>query len=102
MTVSAKENEQLNNYHQELSEELLAILHYWKTVVTNSNNDFYGEVDDDNKPDPLAPKGIVLFSRILWTFSEAGLFLSDKDCLQKATAAFHFIEDPAFGSYMRR
>lgn len=91
--VSTITNEQLRNYRQELSNELSAILHFWTTIVANSHNDFYGEVDDYNKPDPVAPKGIVLFSRILWTFSEAEHFMQDKECIKKATDAFQFIEN---------
>ena len=91
MTLATRK--QLIGYQQEMSVELQSILQYWKTVVANGDDNFYGEVDDGNKPDPLAPKGIVLFSRILWVFSEAALFLQDNTCTQKATAAFDFIRD---------
>ena len=91
--MTSATRKQLIGYQQEMSVELQSILQYWKTVVANGDDNFYGEVDDDNKPDLLAPKGIVLFSRILWVFSEAALFLQDNTCTQKATAAFDFIRD---------
>ena len=93
MRPPAERQTVLISYRQELKDELLSILHYWKTSVASGQHDFYGEVNDDNQPDPLAAKGIVFISRILWTFSEAGQFLKDKDCIEKATDAFHIIRD---------
>jgi mannobiose 2-epimerase len=93
MTLSAKEKERLSCYREELSAELQAILHYWRTSVAGGSKDFYGEVDDENNPDPLAAKGVVLFSRILWTFSKAWSFLQDEKDKQKATIAYKFIRD---------
>lgn len=93
MRLPEEQQSLLTTYQQELNNELLSILHYWKTVVANDGHGFYGEVNDDNQPDPLAAKGIVFISRILWTFSEAGKFLKDGDCIEKATDAFHIIRD---------
>lgn len=92
----------LSRYRLELTEELDAILAYWsENVVDKRKGGFYGSVDNNNKPDAFAAKGIVLNSRILWAFSAAYHFTSRKEHLMLATRAFdyildHFI-DPQYG-----
>lgn len=64
---------------------------------------FYGQICDDNKPDPAAEKGIVLNTRILWFFSEAARFSNNADYRQAAERAYHYLRDyffdTEFGGY---
>ena len=64
--------QQLIKYKSELEEELNAVLSYWMNyTVDKVSGGFYGSVNNKNIPDKSAPKGVVLHSRILWTFSAA-------------------------------
>ncbi len=82
----------LVKYRQELSAELHAIIQYWKNYVATKEHDFFGEVNDEDQPDPAAPKGIVLLSRVLWTFSRTARFLNDANSLSKADDAYQVIK----------
>ena len=62
----------------ECKAELLRICHWWDDNVIVPDG-FVGEVDYDGVVKPLAPKGIVLATRLLWFYSEAGLFLSKQE-----------------------
>ena len=83
----------LVNYKNELEDELAAILLYWaEHTLDHKKGGFYGAVDNYNKPNKKAPKGIVLTSRILWTFSAATLS-GKKEYQVIADRAFNFIKD---------
>lgn len=58
---------------KEFADELTGnILNYWvKKVYDPHRKTFIGQIGKDEKPDPGAPLGVVLISRILWTFSSA-------------------------------
>ena len=57
-------------FKAELSEELDNILKYWKNFsVDQENGGFVGQRDHYNKKVSGASKGIILNTRILWTFS---------------------------------
>ncbi|MEO9021857.1 MAG: AGE family epimerase/isomerase, partial [Ginsengibacter sp.] len=83
----------LGKYKKELDDELMDILLYWiQHTVDRKKGGFYGAVDFNNVPDKKALKGIVLNSRILWTFSAATLFgLDEYEVI--ADRAFNYIED---------
>lgn len=92
----------LLRYRQELTEELQSILTYWtRHTVDEEQGGFYGSISNKNIPDRTAPKGIVLNSRILWTFSAAGGFTGDRLLLAFATRAFKYMlehfTDPVYG-----
>ncbi|MBN2213483.1 MAG: AGE family epimerase/isomerase [Bacteroidales bacterium] len=77
----------------EISNELNSILKYWKEhTVDHKNGGFYGLVDIDNIPDPHADKGIILNTRILWTFSAAYGFTGEKAYLDLADRAYDYLE----------
>ncbi|RZK25689.1 MAG: hypothetical protein EOO63_15680, partial [Hymenobacter sp.] len=86
----------------EFQQELDNILYYWATYVPDhEHGGFYGQLDNDNRPNPLAPKGSVLNARILWTFAAAYRHSRDPAHLAVAHRAYayftaHFI-DPDFG-----
>ncbi|MBS1916605.1 MAG: AGE family epimerase/isomerase [Bacteroidetes bacterium] len=92
----------IDSYKNELLEELNKILSYWiKNTVDISNSGFYGKVDNENRSFPQAPKGLVLNSRILWSFSAAYNFSKDEEYFLLAQRAFQYIEkyffDKEFG-----
>jgi mannobiose 2-epimerase len=59
-------------YREALAKELQSILQYWMAYTPDPRQGgFIGRVDENDRPDPTAPKGLVLNSRILWTFSAA-------------------------------
>ncbi len=85
-------NENLLQYKDEVTAELNAILSWWSEyMIDNSNGGFYGSVSNKNIPDSEAPKGIVLNSRILYTFSAAYNFTKTKSYLDIATRAYQYI-----------
>lgn len=57
---------------QELQNELSEILAYWVTyTIDDKHGGFAGSINNNNERDNDALKGVVLNSRILWTFSAA-------------------------------
>ena len=79
-------------YRKELSEELSSILHYWmKHALDEKQGGFIGRLDNDNNADPAASKGVVLNSRILWTFSAAYQYLKREEYLVIAARAYNYI-----------
>jgi mannobiose 2-epimerase len=59
-------------YRQEAENELRSILRYWMENMPDSGQGgFVGRIDGGDRVHPEAPKGVVLNSRILWSFSAA-------------------------------
>jgi cellobiose epimerase len=84
----------LTGYRTEISDELSSILEYWmNNTIDEKQGGFFGKVDNNNTPDPLAPKGVVLTSRILWTFSAAYLREKKQPYLDMASRAYKYIVD---------
>jgi cellobiose epimerase len=78
---------------KEMEDELQNILNYWmENTFDTLKGGYYGKVDDKNQADPSAPKGLVMNSRILWTFSAAFLYTSDKSLLLFADRAYDYIK----------
>ncbi|HEY6504044.1 MAG TPA: AGE family epimerase/isomerase [Chitinophagaceae bacterium] len=79
-------------YREELSAELSSILDYWiKYTIDEKNGGFIGSLDNDNNADPASPKGVVLNSRILWTFSAAYQYEKKQEYLDMASRAYKYI-----------
>ena len=84
----------LSRYHTEAADELSAILEYWiNNTIDEKQGGFFGTVDNNNVPDLAAVKGIVLNSRILWTFSAAYTLYREKQYLNLASRAYTYIVD---------
>lgn len=95
-------NKILEGYSIEVNRELEDILRYWMDfTVDHEHGGFIGRIDHYNIRYPEAPKGSVLNSRILWTFSAAYKQTNNHEYLKIADRAFHFILryfiDPAYG-----
>jgi mannobiose 2-epimerase len=84
----------LQQYRIEMEQELENILAYWmKYTIDNEHGGFVGKIDHDNKVYYEAPKGSVLNSRILWTFSAAYNLTKKEKYLNVAERAFHYITE---------
>ena len=84
---------ELKQYRKELEDELLSILKFWETKTADKRyGGFYGKIDNSGKVFLEAPKGSVLNSRILWTFSAAfNLNTNEKEHLHLAHRAYEYI-----------
>ncbi|MDT0688989.1 AGE family epimerase/isomerase [Salegentibacter sp. F188] len=88
---------QLNShkdFRNELSAELDNILGYWKRFSPDDEHGgFVGCRDHYNKLILKANKGIILNTRLLWTFSAIGNFRQDKSTVELATRAYKYLKD---------
>lgn len=85
---------ELQQYKKELQLELASILHFWeRNSIDKENGGFYGKLDNQNKVYHDAPKGSVLNSRILWSFSAAYNLTVNMDYLHTAERAFQYLQD---------
>jgi mannobiose 2-epimerase len=98
-------SEVLKNYRAGLERELNNILQYWaRFAPDHSNGGFFGRIDNNNVADINAPRGAVLCSRILWTFSAAKNNGYGPEYISIADLAYqyitkHFIDDIYGGVY---
>lgn len=89
-------------YRQDMEDELRSILQYWmQRMPDQTEGGFFGRIDGQDIVHPDAPKGVVLNSRILWTFSAAYEHTRDAAYLGVATRAFEYLRqkfiDPVYG-----
>jgi len=88
---------------ERVERELLEdILPFWlKYAVDNEFGGFRGQIANDLTIDPLAHKGLILNSRILWTFAKAYQVYRKDFYLQTARRAYDYLRrhfcDPEFG-----
>lgn len=96
---------ELQGYKKEAELELEKILSWWiQNTIDEQNGGFYGKIDHENVVYSKAPKGAVLNSRILWSFSSAYRLTGERKYLQTAERAFdyitqHFIDQQFGGVY---
>jgi mannobiose 2-epimerase len=84
----------LEQYKNEMHEELETILSWWIiNTIDNENGGFTGKIDHANNTYLQSPKGSVLNSRILWTFSAAYNSTGEKKYLSTADRAFNYITE---------
>lgn len=84
----------LVQYKTEVEGELHSILSWWmKYMPDQEHGGFYGSVNNDNIPDSIAVKGLVLNSRILWAFSASYAVTKNKSHLDFATKAYQYIAE---------
>jgi len=84
----------MQNLKSELHNDLVEnILPYWMgKVVDKENGGFYGCIDGEEQVHPTANKGVVLNTRILWTFSAAYRLEKNPEYLKIAERAFDYIQ----------
>ncbi len=85
-------NSYLPLFKSELDAECIRILEWWiEHTQDEVNGGFHGKINNDNQVQPAVPRGSVLYSRILWTFSAAYRQYKDQRYLQVAEKAFKYI-----------
>ena len=91
--MDAKIKHALLSYKSEVEVELTSILDWWMEHMINKETGFfYGEISDANIPDANAPVGLVLQSRLLWTFSAAYKHTQNKVYLSFAHLAYNQLD----------
>lgn len=85
--------EQLAKVVPEFEAELRGnILPFWmKHMVDDQNGGFYGQMTGDKEIIPDAPKGAIMYARILWTFSSAYRLLGNEEYLTTAERAKDYL-----------
>lgn len=68
------------------------LLPFWEGLMDEKNGGFYGYVGHDLKVDERAEKGVILNSRILWFFSNAGKTLKRAELLDYARHGYEFLK----------
>ena len=87
--VSGLDHRQLK---QEFRDELHAILDWWsKHMVDEEYDGFYGRRDGFGRLETKADKGVILNTRILWTYSAAALFSGRQEHQDLALRAYDYI-----------
>jgi len=78
---------------KEMLEERHSILHWWIVKMTDwVNGGFYGKIDAHQQLHPLADKGVILNTRILWTFSAAANSCKNEQYQEIADRAFNYLK----------
>jgi len=83
----------------QLSDQMLTelqehILPYWlSNTIDATNGGFYGQIDGDNNIILDASKGVILNTRILWTFSASYRQLGNAEYLEIADRAYKYLTD---------
>lgn len=69
------------------------LIPFWNHLKDENNGGFYGSADYLGNPDPLADKGCILNSRILWFYASAYRLLGDPMLLEMADHAYAFLKE---------
>ncbi len=81
----------------EMEEELHGdILPFWPRFIDREHGGFYGQVENDCRPDPHADKGLVMHARLLWTYSAAARLLDNPALLSTADIAYRFLTESLY------
>jgi len=67
------------------------ILPFWLQLIDREHGGYYGNVNGEGIIDTLGKKGVILHSRILWTFSEAYRRTKRPEYLAAADHAYSFL-----------
>ena len=105
MPLSAATSETLEEMKTSARAELGKILEWWALhMIDHTHGGFYGRTDGRGKRHPEADKGVILNTRILWTFSAAARqpgFHDDNACAERAFVYLtqNFWDERAGGFY---
>ena len=87
-------NQPIAQLKNEFEQELDNILHWWSThMVDEEHGGFYGRIDGQGQLHPKADKGIILNTRILWTYSAAANVVGNEEYVKLANRAFQYLCD---------
>lgn len=83
---------ELKSIKQELLDEVIALNSYWKNnSIDVKYGGFIGRRDFENKVVENADKGIILNTRILWSFSALYQYLKDPELLPLMNRSFEYL-----------
>lgn len=86
-------NSDYENLKLELHQELDNILSYWtKNTIDNEYEGFVGKIDSKNNVVLEASKGIILNTRILWSFSAASNYLKSSKYKAICDRSFEYLK----------
>ncbi len=69
------------------------LIPFWlERVVDNEHGGFIGRMSNDGTIDPKASKGLILNTRLLWTYSALYRFNKEPRCRNMAERAYDYIE----------
>jgi mannobiose 2-epimerase len=81
-------------FYSEVKDELDAIKKYWVTYsIDEKHGGFVGQRDHENKLILNANKGVILNTRILWSFSGLADFYGDDKTKELAKRAFNYLDN---------
>ena len=83
--------EPLQRYRSQAEAELASVLDWWMQYIPDDEDGFHGEIDRYKKLKADAPRGLVLYSRILWTFSAAYIHTRNREYLFMAERAYRYL-----------
>lgn len=86
-----------NSLYKEMGEQLIEILDYWtNNTIDDVHGGFVGAIDHQNNVIQKSPKGIILNTRILWSFSAASRHLDSNYYTPLADRAFQYLKNNFF------
>jgi mannobiose 2-epimerase len=89
---SKNRTQQLQQILPELKNELSRILDFWSTKAVDLEfGGFVGQINSSGEIIPNATKGVVLNTRLLWTFSAAYRNIGNKLYLEMANRAYDYL-----------
>ncbi|PKQ69446.1 hypothetical protein BZG01_00495 [Labilibaculum manganireducens] len=87
-----EKNNSLEQFLCEIKQEWFDILDYWaESTIDKYNGGFYSEISNTSEVNNGIAKGVVLNTRILWTFSSAYNHSKNERYLEIAKRAFDYI-----------
>jgi mannobiose 2-epimerase len=85
----------MSRYREEVLAELTDdILAFWlRNVIDLDSGGFHGSVSGRGIAEPTADKGVILATRILWTFSRAYTRVGNEEYLRAAGLMYRYLRD---------
>jgi mannobiose 2-epimerase len=86
--------ETIQQFSQAVKNELQNnLIPFWlERSVDSQSGGFIGQMSNDGRIDPKAPKGLILNARILWTFSALYRYNEDSRYLDMARRAYDYLK----------
>ena len=101
--LSPLQVELLHTYHQQCIAELDEIVDWWSTHMQDDAGVFHGRMTHAGAIEPAAARGLVLYSRLLWTYSAAYSFRKKASDAATAHRLYQYLRqyffDPQFGGF---
>ncbi len=87
-------HERMRQFSESVRRELEDnLVPFWlERVVDNKYGGFIGRMSNDGIIDPKAPKGLILNTRLLWTYSALYRFNKESRCRNMAERAYDYLE----------